>query len=212
MSRTPLIWSLLLFAACAPAADETEAPAQEAAEEAEPAFMAELRAATERFQDVEVALAEGYIPDPTGACITAPMEGQPAELGAMGIHYFRPDLLGITATEPRVDGNGTHTDFNQPGVILYEPQADGSLELVAIENLVFQESWHGAGNDGAPVYEGFEYVYMIDDPATDADEAHGFEPHYELHFWLYRDNPNGAFTPFNPAVTCEHAPPMESMG
>jgi hypothetical protein len=22
--------------------------------------------------------------------------------------------------------------------------------------------------------------------------------------WLYRENPNGLFTPFNPAVTCAH--------
>jgi len=215
MSRKSLLIAVLFAAACAPAADEADvsSDAAESAEEAstEPAFMAELRAATERFRDVNVALAAGYIPDPSGACITAPMEGQPAELGAMGIHYFRPDLLGITATEPRVDGNGTHTDFTRPGVILYEPQADGSLELVAIENLVFQDSWHAAGNSGAPVYQGFEYVSMIDDPTTEADEAHGFQPHYELHLWLYRENPNGAFTPFNPAVTCEHGS-MGAMG
>jgi hypothetical protein len=24
------------------------------------------------------------------------------------------------------------------------------------------------------------------------------------HVWVYRDNPNGVFAPFNPAVTCEH--------
>ena len=29
--------------------------------------------------------------------LTAEMMGKPAELGAMGIHYFRPDLLGVTA-------------------------------------------------------------------------------------------------------------------
>ena len=29
----------------------------------------------------------------------------------MGIHYFRPDLLGITAPpSPRVNGVGTHTE------------------------------------------------------------------------------------------------------
>jgi hypothetical protein len=39
---------------------------------------------------------------------------------------------------------------------------------------------------------------------TDIDEAHGFEPHYELHAWVFRENPNGPFEQFNPAVTCEH--------
>ena len=43
---------------------------------------------------------------------------------------------------------------------------------------------------------------MIDNPATPADEAHGFEPHYELHVWLYRDNPAGMFMPFNTRASC----------
>ena len=45
---------------------------------------------------------------------------------------------------------------------------------------------------------------MEDDPATPADEAHMFEPHYDLHVWLYRDNPNGLFAQFNPKVSCAH--------
>lgn len=173
-------------------ADDTEAVA------------AKLRAASERFTDVNVALAEGYIRDPHDMCITAEMEGQPAEKGAMGIHFFRPDVLGITATEPKVDGNGTHTDFLKPSVVIYEPQADGSLKLVAVENLVFEKAWKEAGNDAPPSFDGHEWVHMIDRPDTEVDEAHGFQPHYELHAWVFRDNPNGTFTPFNPAVTCEH--------
>lgn len=168
------------------------------------AVLAEIKQATERFTDVNVALAEGYIPDPSGMCITAEMEGQPPEKGAMGIHYFRPDMLGITATEPRVDGKGTHTDFLNPSVVIYEPQADGSLELVAVENLVFMEGWKAAGNEAPPSSYAYEWVAMVDDPATEVDEAHGFQPHYELHAWVFRENPNGPFEPFNPNVTCEH--------
>ena len=168
------------------------------------AVVAEIRAASERFTDVDVALKEGYIRDPHGLCITAGMEGQPAEKGAMGIHYFRPDMLGITATEPRVDGAGTNTDFLNPSVVIYEPQADGSLELVAVENLVFRKGWEAAGNAAPPSSYDYEWVAMIDDPATEVDEAHGFQPHYELHAWVFRENPNGPFEPFNPSVTCEH--------
>ena len=168
------------------------------------AVVAEIRAASERFTDVSVALKEGYIPDPSGMCITAEMEGQPAEKGAMGIHYFRPDMLGITATEPRVDGTGTHTDFMNPSVVIYEPQADGSLELVAVENLVFMKGWKAAGNEAPPSSYDHEWVTMVEDPATEVDEAHGFQPHYELHAWVFRENPNGPFEPFNPNVTCEH--------
>lgn len=165
--------------------------------------LAEVRKATERFRDVKVALAEGYVPDPMNICDTADMMGRPAKLGAMGIHYFRPDLLGITAPpNPRVDGDGTHTDFRKPAILIYEPQADGSLELVAVENLVFQESWHAAGNRRPPTFQGVEYDTMQDDPATKVDEAHMFEPHYDRHVWLYRDNPNGVYAQFNPRVSC----------
>ncbi len=170
---------------------------------AEPTLQ-QVRAATERFQDVKVALAEGYVRDPTDTCDTADMMGKPAALGAMGIHFFRPDLLGISAPpNPRVDGNGTHTDFSKPAILIYEPQADGSLQLVAVENLVFQKSWHAAGNTKPPSFHGVEWDTMQDDPATEIDEAHMFEPHYDRHVWLYRDNPKGMFAQFNPNVSCK---------
>lgn len=164
-----------------------------------------VRKATERFQDVKVALKEGYVRDPMDMCVTAPFEGQPRQLGEMGIHFFRPDLLELTATTPRVAGKGTHTDFSTPGVLVYEPQANGDLKLVAVENLVFAEGWQAAGHTTPPEFEGYQYYRMVDNPATtDVDEAHGFMPHYELHMWLYRDNPNGIFAQFNPDVTCRY--------
>jgi hypothetical protein len=167
--------------------------------------LAEVRAATERFRDVRVALAEGYIRDPFDLCDTADMMGKPAKLGAMGIHYVRMDLLGITRPpNPRVNGTGIHNDFRKPSILIYEPQADESLELVAVENLVFKESWHAAGNAAKPAFHGVEFDTMADDPGTKPDEAHMFEPHYDRHVWLYRDNPNGIFAPFNPNVTCKH--------
>ncbi len=180
----------------------TPALAQE--EEQEESVIEAIRVAMERFKDVNVALEEGYIQDPSGACTTAEMEGVPAEAGAMGIHYFRPDLLGITATEPRVDGTGIYTGFLNPAILLYEPQEDGSLELVAVENLVFKEAWEAAGNTEPPVFAGHTFIDMEDDPNTEIDEAHGFAPHYDLHVWVFRENPNGAFESFNPAVSCEH--------
>lgn len=180
-----------------------------AATGAEPS-LDEVRAATERFLDVRVALAEGYVRDPMNLCDTAEMMGRPKELGAMGIHYFRPDLLGITAPpNPRVDGNGIHTDFLNPAILIYEPRADGSLELVAVENLVFKAAWESAGHKLPPRYQGLPYDHMADDPATDADEAHMFEPHFDRHVWIYRHNPNGVFAQFNPDVSCEHHRPSD---
>lgn len=166
--------------------------------------LTEMRAATAKYLDVNVALAEGYIRDPADMCETADMMGRPAAEGAMGIHFFRPDLLGIAAPpNPRVDGAGTHTDFRNPAVLLYEPQANGSLALVGVENLVFQAAWKAANAD-APSFHGRPWDAMADDPATALDEAHGFERHFDRHVWLWRENPNGIFEPFNPDVTCEH--------
>src|SRR5690606_30041979 len=89
-------------------------------------------------------------------------------------------------------------------VLIYEPQADGSMSLVAAENLVFIAAWEKAGNTAPPSYQGVAYDRMVGDPATELDEAHHFMPHYDRHVWLYRENPNGVFAQFNPAVTCEH--------
>jgi hypothetical protein len=198
--RAIFVLAVAALAACTPApVAPTETPGP-----GEPTF-AEIRAATERFQDVNVALAEGYVRDPANICETADMMGRPASDGAMGVHYFRPDLLGVTAPpNPRVDGTSTYTDFNLPAVLIYEPQADGSMQLVAVENLVFKASWAAAGNTVAPTFHGVPFDDMEDDPATALDEAHNFMPHYDRHVWLYRENPNGVFTPFNPTVTCEH--------
>ena len=206
MPRTP---ATVLAVSCLSLAALVGAASLQAGQTYDPApgepTLEEVHRATERFRDVDVAIAEGYIRDPFDLCDTAEMMGKPASLGAMGIHYVRPDLLGISAPpSPRVNGNGTHTDFLTPSILIYEPQADGLLELVAVENLVFAQAWHESGHAVPPSFHGVEYDRMADDPATAADDAHMFEPHYDRHVWIYRDNPNGVFAPFNPAVTCAH--------
>ena len=169
----------------------------------------EVRSISEKYRDVSVAKAEGYTTD--NKCVTAEMLGQPAALGAMGLHYVRRDLLGLPPKSAppgsgRLHGTGTHTDVRQPAMLVYEPQADGSMQLVAVENLVFAAAWH-QGNKQAPTFHGRTYPLLKDDPATTVDEAHGWEPHYEQHLWVFRDNPNGAYAPFSPAVTCKHNKP-----
>lgn len=178
-----------------------------AAQDATPApgepTLDEVREAALKYSDVNVALADGYILDPGNSCEVATMMGLPEADGAMGVHYFRPDLLGITAPpDPRVDGTGTYTDFRQPGVLLYEPQEDGSPVLIAVENLAFKAAWEAAGKTEPPSFQGVAFNLMEDDPATELDEAHMFAPHYDRHVWAIRENPNGVFTPFNPNVTC----------
>ena len=167
--------------------------------------LARIRQATSRFRDINVALSEGYVIPPPAHCVSAEDEGEPKQLGGMGVHVIRPDLLGITGVTPRVTGVGTNTDFAQPSVLVYEPQPSGRYELVAVENLIFAQAWHAAGNLKRPEFHGNQYYYIIDNPLTPIDEAHAFEPHYELHIWLYRDNPSGMFMPFNPRVKCPEA-------
>lgn len=195
MRLRTLIGTVALTLTAVPAAAQLGVPAPE---------LAAIRAATEKYTDVEAAIADGYVL-PMEMCVMSEDEGQPGQLGGMGLHYIRPDLLGITAQEPLVAGTGTHTDFMQPSVLVYQPMPDGSLRLVAIENLVWAEAWHAAGHTAAPAFHGFQYYYMHDNPETEVDEAHGFEPHYELHWWLYKANPSGAFAPFNPRVSCQNA-------
>ena len=166
--------------------------------------LGDMRASTEKYKDINVALADGYI-TPDNHCVSAAGEGLPPELGAMGIHYIHPAMLKITGTEPRVDGESTYTDWSQPSILIYEPQADGSLELVAVENLVFEAAWQAAGMGAAPMLNGRTWDHMADDASTPGDEAHGFMPHYDQHVWLFRENPMGVLMPFNPDVTCEHA-------
>lgn len=163
----------------------------------------EVREATREFADVKVAKEAGYVRDPMDLCLEASDMGLPSQLGAMGVHYIRPDLLGITAEKPRVDGNGTHTDFTEPAVLVYEPGAGGTMELVAVENLVFRAAWD-ASHSEKPSFHGLEYFPMSDNPNTRVDEVHHFRPHYELHLWVHRENAVAVFSEWNPRVSCEH--------
>ncbi len=136
----------------------------------------------------------------------------PADLGTMGIHYLRPDLLGITSVDPRVDGSGMHTDFSMPAMLLNELQADGSLVLVGVENLVFEAAWKNAGHAEPSSLLGLTSGHMADDPATPGDEAHRFQPHYDQHVWL-RENPLGNLIPTRPQPACGEGPyPLSPRG
>lgn len=151
--------------------------------------LAAARAATAQFHDIEVAVAAGY-------ALGSPCESR-AE-GAMGHHYPNRSLLGIRGvrgTPPLVWGDDAVIDLRQPEVLLYEPQADGSKRLVAVEYVVFAAAWD-AVNSEPPTFAGVPFEYK------EGVEAHGFEPHYELHVWVWRHNPLGMFYAWNPNVSC----------
>jgi hypothetical protein len=157
-----------------------------------------VRAATQKYKDVNAALADGYLRDTLDLCETSDTMGVSENLGGMGIHYIRPDLLGVEEQHTRIDVTGTHTDFRRPAVLLYEPQPDRSLQLVAVENLVSADAWAKAGNDKPPSFEGVPFEYRPDLPSQMT------KAQYDLHIWLFRENPRGTFAPYNPNVTCKH--------
>lgn len=148
----------------------------------------------EPYKDVDYATQNGYVQ--VSGCETHPT------LGTMGYHYARPDLLGLTApVDGRVNGTGTYTGANPPALLLYVPDGQGGRKLAGIEMLVFAEAWD-AQNNHPPMFNGREFNYMVDDPDTQPDDAHGFMPHYDLHIWLYEHNPSGLYAQWNPALSC----------
>ena len=135
---------------------------------------AKVRDVNARFADVNVALSEGYAPIP---CVSG-IEG-----GAMGIHYVNGKLID--------DGE---IDIGKPEAVMYEPKADGSLELVAVEYITHK---------GPAALDGHLFSF------TGAPNRYGLDPFYELHVWAWRDNPTGAFADMNPAVSCDAAVPAK---
>jgi hypothetical protein len=158
--------------------------------------LAAAREATEAFADVAAAEDAGYGLPPEGPlheCI-ANLDGP----GAMGFHYINGDLVGDTNLDPTT-----------PEALVYAPTADGGLELVALEYVVFAEAWDEE-NDMAPML--FDEMFML------VEEPNRYElpAFYALHAWVWQDNPDGTFASFNPDVSCDEIPdtalPDGSMG
>jgi hypothetical protein len=157
-------------------------PAQ--AEEPNKAELDALRQAMQKYQDPYVAVRDLYLS--TVGCVHYSGEKIEGHMdypkGAMGIHF-----VNLTVTGPVPDPM-------RPNVLIYEP--DGKkLRLVAIEWLV-------------PVAAAKERPSLFGQAFQGPMEGH--EPlipqefvHYDLHAWLFKDNPLGMFSPTNPDVTCE---------
>jgi hypothetical protein len=135
----------------------------------------DVRQATERFHDVTIATAAGYVS--AGSCESGPNEG------AMGIHYVNGAFVD--------DGV---LDVQRPEVLVYEPRA-GRLQRVAVEFFVDAQQWDAA-NAAPPVLGGQLFHY------AGAPNHLRLPPHYQLHVWAWKSNPNGSFSDWNPQVSC----------
>ena len=127
-----------------------------------------VRQANDRFQDVAAATAEGYAPI---ACASS------AEGGAMGIHYVNSAYL-----------EDDSIDLGKPEAVMYEPKADGSMELIAVEYITLK---------GPAELQGHLFSF------TNTPNRYGLPPFYELHVWAWKANPKGTFADNNPDVSCD---------
>jgi len=123
-----------------------------------------LKDLTAQYADFQHALDQGLI-DVSGY------------VPNMGHHYLNPALSdGIF-------------DIDSPEIILYVPDDNGNMELVAVEYSIVPEDPENPGNPP----EGF---------TGDSDVWHFNEMvgQWQLHVWTVMENPDGIFAAFNPAI------------
>jgi hypothetical protein len=136
-----------------------------------------VRDSTERFKDVNVAMAEGYVLQ--FGCVSG------SDAGAMGLHYVNGDLVNAGVLDPK-----------RPQIVIYEPMPDGTLQLIGADYLVIAETWH-ATHVETPEMMG-QLFHLFESP-----NRFGLPPFYTLHVWAWKDNPNGAFVNWHPQVSCD---------
>lgn len=143
-----------------------------------PPDLAAVRDALAKYQDPLVAIRDGYLS--TLGCVEYPV-------GGMGVHFINPTLIGPTP------------DPLRPQILVYEPAPRGGLRLVAAEWFI-------------PLATGVtERPMLFGRPFDGPMEGH--EPlmprelhHYDLHVWLWKENPAGLFNATNPRVGCAGHP------
>jgi hypothetical protein len=128
------------------------------------AQLAQVRAGTAAFHSIATAEAAGYIK--LLPCFDN------AQLGGMGQHWIRPGAFA----EP--------LDPAAPAALVFEPRADGSYQLVAVEYVVPDPDQKMT----APELLGQTFTYL---PSLGV---------WKLHAWIWRPNPAGMFKDYNPNV------------
>jgi len=138
-----------------------------------------LRRVTAPFHNFNAAVSAGWSTKIT-ACMT-----DPGGAGGMGFHYGNTAFIDGTA---RVD---------EPELLLYEPKANGRLELVAVEYII---PYTAHSRDAEPpILFGHQFQQ------NDTFQLWG------LHVWLWKENPSGLFANWNPRVNCDHTTDVAAM-
>ena len=141
-----------------------------------------VRAATERFKDINVAISEGFVQGTP--CVSGP------NWGAMGVHFVLP---------ARIAGGVLSAD--QPEALIYEPIPGGGLRFVGVEFIVLASAWVSRHPGvGPPALEG----HLLN--LVDAPNRYGLPAFYEMHVWAWEKNPVGSFADWNTRVSCDKQP------
>lgn len=143
-----------------------------------PSDLSKARAAASRFHSLGQAERDGYgvLADAAGVtCI------EHDDDGGMGTHFVKGALVG--------DGL---VDAGAPEALLYDLTGP-TPRLLGLEYVVLEADWKGSG---APRLFGRDFTRI------DANNRYGLPPFYELHVWLWDDNPAGMFADYNPEVGC----------
>lgn len=136
-----------------------------------------VREATERFRDVDTAIAAGYLP--SDACAALP------GVGGMGYHFVNPALSSDAKVDPTT-----------PEILVYRKLANGRFRLSALEWFVADADQDVTTDVDRPTLMG----HPFDGPM--AGHEPGMPVHYDLHAWVYQSNPAGELSAWNPDAHC----------
>lgn len=134
--------------------------------------LAALRQVTAPFHNFATAKHAGWSAQIT-PCMT-----DPGGAGGMGFHYGNTSLIDGVAR------------VKEPELLLYEPEKNGNLRLVAVEYII---PYNFHSRESAPP-ELFGRQFQ----RNDTFQLWG------LHAWVWEGNPSGVFANWNPRVNCAH--------
>jgi len=143
-------------------------------------FLAQVRQATAAYRNINVAAQAGWFAR-DAFCVSGP------DHGAMGVHVVNPALIG-----------GNQPKISQPQILIYEPQANGSMVLVGVEYVVIADAWNAQHPDGSTPTVAGQLMNLVPAP-----NRYGLPSVYELHAWAWRNNTHGNFADWNHNVTCQ---------
>ncbi len=148
--------------------------------------LARARRATDRYRNEKRAIADGF--RRTDTCVERPPQ---AGGGAMGYHYVNA---------ARVDRK---LDIEKPEVLIYRRSPTGKRKLVAVEYMLVDKDQDLETKESPTLFGQAFQGPMPGHTEPDHPTNPNWMPvHYDLHVWVWRENPNGTFAQWNPKVSC----------